>query len=40
MRYRPASWRAGWIISAVALLVLAGLAAAAVRRRRRQAPAA
>ena len=39
MRYRPASWRAGWIISAVALLVLAALAATAVRRRRR-APAA
>jgi hypothetical protein len=36
MRYRPASWRAGWIVSAVALAVLALLAALGVRARRRR----
>ena len=33
-RYQPSSWRAGWIVSAVALLVI--LAAAALGWRRRQ----
>jgi hypothetical protein len=33
-RYQPASWRAGWILSGVALLVLVGLLFAGVRRRR------
>ena len=33
-RYEPASWRAGWIISTLALLVIAGAAAFGWRRRR------
>ena len=36
MRYAPASWRIGWILSAVALIVLAALAAAGIAARRRQ----
>jgi MYXO-CTERM domain-containing protein len=35
LRYQPASWRVGWIISFVALLGLAGLALIGLRRRRR-----
>jgi hypothetical protein len=35
MRYRPASWRAGWILSAVALAALAVLALLGLRGRRR-----
>ena len=35
MRYEPASWRAGWIISLVSLLVLIGLVVAGVRQRGR-----
>jgi hypothetical protein len=32
-RYEPASWRAGWILSLVALLVIVTAAAVGVRRR-------
>jgi hypothetical protein len=32
--YEPASWRAGWIVSAVSLIGLAGLALVGLRRRR------
>jgi hypothetical protein len=35
MRYRPASWRAGWIVSLLAVAVVAGVAAAGLRGRRR-----
>jgi uncharacterized membrane protein YfhO len=31
--YRPVSWRVGWIVSLLALLVLAGLTVVGVRRR-------
>jgi hypothetical protein len=34
LRYEPASWRAGWIVSAFALLAIAGLALVGLRRRR------
>lgn len=34
MRYRPASWTVGWIVSAVALIVLLGLAGYGVRQTR------
>jgi uncharacterized membrane protein YfhO len=33
LRYRPASWRAGWIVSLVALLALLATAAIGWRRR-------
>ena len=33
-RYEPASWRIGWIVSLLALVVLVGLALAGLRRRR------
>jgi hypothetical protein len=33
-RYEPASWRAGWITSAVALVVILGAVALGLRRRR------
>jgi Bacterial membrane protein YfhO len=32
-RYEPASWRAGWIVSLIALLVIAGALALGLRRR-------
>ena len=35
LRYQPASWRAGWIVSLVALLAIGGLALLGLRRRRR-----
>ncbi len=35
LRYEPASWRAGWIVSAAALFAVAGLALLGLRRRRR-----
>lgn len=35
-RYRPVSWRIGWIISAAALIVLAAVTAIGLRTRRRQ----
>ncbi|MBN1529720.1 MAG: YfhO family protein, partial [Thermoleophilaceae bacterium] len=35
--YRPASWRAGWIVSVVALLVLIALVLVGLRRHRAQA---
>jgi hypothetical protein len=35
LRYRPASFRVGWIVSLVALLVLLALAVLAARHRRR-----
>jgi len=35
MRYRPASWRTGWIVSAVALAVLVLLALLGLRARKR-----
>jgi len=34
-RYQPTSYRVGWIISLVALLVMLGLAIAGLRSRRR-----
>jgi hypothetical protein len=34
LSYEPASWRAGWIVSALALLAIAGLALLGLRRRR------
>ena len=34
MRYAPVSWRIGWIISAIALLVLAALTAGGLAARR------
>jgi hypothetical protein len=34
LRYEPASWRVGWIVSALALLAIAGLALLGLRRRR------
>jgi len=34
MTYEPASWRAGWIVSALALAALAAAAVVGVRRRR------
>jgi hypothetical protein len=34
LRYRPASWRAGWILSVVAASGLAGIALVGLRRRR------
>jgi uncharacterized membrane protein YfhO len=34
-RYEPASWRAGWIISVLALLAVAGALVAGLRARRR-----
>jgi hypothetical protein len=37
MRYEPASWRLGWIVSLVSLLVLIGLVVAGIRRRGRSA---
>ena len=37
LRYEPASWRAGWIVSALSLLAVAALAAVGVKRRRRTA---
>ena len=33
MRYEPSSWRLGWIVSLVSLLVLIGLVVAGIRRR-------
>ena len=33
-RYEPASWRAGWITSAIALVVILGAVALGLRRRR------
>jgi hypothetical protein len=42
LRFRPASWTAGWILSLAALLAVAGLSVAGLRRRRsgtRPAPA-
>jgi hypothetical protein len=38
LRFRPASWTAGWIVSLAALLALAGLAAVELRRRRSADP--
>lgn len=35
MRYEPASWRVGWILSLIGVLVAAGLVIAGVRRRGR-----
>jgi hypothetical protein len=35
MRYEPASWRAGWIISLVCLLIVIGLVVAGIRQRGR-----
>ena len=42
MRYQPASWRIGWIVSLVALLGLLGALASVWigNRRRRRTPAA
>jgi uncharacterized membrane protein YfhO len=37
-RYEPASWRAGWVLSAVALVLLAGLTLVGWRRRDRPWP--
>ena len=37
MRYEPASWRVGWIVSLASLLVLAVLVVVGVRRRGRDA---
>jgi uncharacterized membrane protein YfhO len=37
MRYEPTSWRLGWIVSLVSLLVLIGLVVAGIRRRGRTA---
>ena len=34
--YEPASWRAGWIISALSLLALVGVVALGLRRRRQE----
>ena len=34
-RYQPASWRAGWIVSLIALVVIIGAAAIGLHRRRR-----
>jgi uncharacterized membrane protein YfhO len=34
-RYEPASWRAGWIISVLGLLAVAGALGAGLRARRR-----
>jgi hypothetical protein len=39
MHYRPASWRVGWILSAVALLVLLGLTGYGLARHTRTARA-
>jgi Bacterial membrane protein YfhO len=39
MRYEPASWRAGWIVSLVSLLVLVALVVVGLRGRRRPWPA-
>jgi uncharacterized membrane protein YfhO len=36
LRYEPASWRAGWLISLAGALAIGGLAAAGLRRRRIQ----
>jgi len=38
LRYEPASWRAGWIVSLVALLAILGAAAVGIRRRGGAAP--
>jgi hypothetical protein len=35
-RYEPASWRAGWIVSSLALLVILAAAAIGWRRRREE----
>ena len=37
--YEPASWRAGWIVSLLALLALIGTVVVGLRRRREQGPA-
>jgi len=34
LRYEPASWRAGWIVSVLSMLGIAGLAVVGLRRRR------